>query len=57
MTIRDPRAVALADSLIRRGVRGDARGEFLRLCPDVLTTSSELQIAAQRVGEAMAALR
>ncbi len=39
-------AVALADGLRARGIDADARGRWLRLCPDVLTTGAELERAA-----------
>ena len=55
--IRDPEAVALAQALERKGVFGDARGTFLRLCPDVLTTDAELVAAAEQVALARTALR
>ena len=45
--IRDPHAVELAIALQERGVRVDARGPYLRLCPDALTTDAELATAAQ----------
>ena len=45
--IRDPHAVELAVVLQERGVHGDARGSYLRLCPDVLTTDAELVAAAE----------
>src|SRR5215467_7671846 len=57
VVIRDLEAVALARALERRGVYGDARGSFLRLCPDVLTTDAELVAAAERLAAARAALR
>ena len=44
------RSVKLAASLVvlqERGVHGDARGDYLRLCPDVLTTDAELVAAAE----------
>ena len=41
---RDARAWSAA--LDSRGIATDARGEWLRLCPDVLTTDAELQVAA-----------
>src|SRR6266542_2784862 len=45
--IRDRHAVELALVLQERGVHGDARGSYLRLCPDVLTTDAELVAAAE----------
>jgi len=47
--VRDAHAVALATVLQERGVRADARGPYLRLCPDVLTTDAELATAAQAI--------
>lgn len=44
--IRDPHAVELAIALQERGVHADARGSYLRLCPDALTTGAELSTAA-----------
>ena len=35
---------------MRRGVKTDARGECLRLCPDILNPEEELQAAARAVG-------
>lgn len=42
----DERAEAWADGLEQRGVVADARGRFLRLCPDLLTTEAEIAVAA-----------
>lgn len=47
LIIRDPHAVELALVLQERGVHGDARGSYLRLCPDALTTDAELVAAAE----------
>ena len=47
VVVRAARAVAWARALAMRGVEADARGEFLRLCPDLLTTAGELQRAAE----------
>jgi kynureninase len=57
VVIRDLEAVALAQALEREGVYSDARGSFLRLCPDVLTTDAELVAAAGQVASARTALR
>jgi kynureninase len=46
VVVRRPDAPALADALKARGVDGDARGDCLRLCPDLLTTTEELVRAA-----------
>jgi len=47
VVIRDPHAVELAVVLEERGVHGDARGSYLRFCPDVLTTDAELAAAVE----------
>jgi kynureninase len=57
LVIRDRDAMSLAQALERRGVYGDARGENLRLCPDVLTTDLELAKAAEEVALARMELR
>jgi kynureninase len=49
LVIRDRDATALADALERGGVYSDARGDYLRLCPDLLTTEAELVRAADQV--------
>jgi kynureninase len=46
-----------ADELGARGVAVDARGPWLRLCPDLLNTTEELQRAAQAVSNVIASLR
>src|SRR5271167_95394 len=45
--ICDAHAMALATVLQERGIHVDARGPYLRLCPDALTTDAELVAAAQ----------
>ena len=37
--------------LLEAGVRADAREGFLRLCPGILNSQKELEIAAERLGE------
>jgi kynureninase len=46
VTLVHPDAVALSQKLKARGVKVDARGENLRLCPDLLNTDDELRRAA-----------
>jgi kynureninase len=46
-----------ADELGARGVAVDARGAWLRLCPDLLNTVAELQRAADVVSNVVASLR
>jgi kynureninase len=57
VVIREREASALAEALEQRGVYGDARGTFMRLCPDLLTTDAELVSAAEQVALALATLR
>jgi len=49
VTVVDVRAETWARQLQAAGVIADARGRFLRLCPDVLTRDAELVAAAQRL--------
>jgi kynureninase len=42
------------EALAARGVIADARGPRIRLCPDVLTTTDELDLAARAVAESIA---
>jgi kynureninase len=53
VVVRDERAVALAQGLAAHGVVVDARGPWLRLTPDILTTGEEMARAAA----ALAAVR
>ena len=50
VVIRHREAPAWSAVLAARGVVTDARGEWLRLCPDVLTTEGELATAAAALG-------
>ena len=49
VVVRRRDARALADALAARAIATDARGEWLRLCPDVLTTDDELLRAADEL--------
>ena len=51
VVVRDASARAWSAALEARGIVTDARGEWLRFCPDVLTTDAELQAAADVLGE------
>jgi kynureninase len=51
VVVRNAQASAWAKALDARGIVTDARGEWLRLCPDVLSTAAELETAAHRLGE------
>jgi kynureninase len=46
VTLKHRGAEVLAAKLRERGVKTDARGDYLRLCPDYLNTDAELQRAA-----------
>jgi len=46
IAIPSSKATAAAAQLLARGVVADARGDLLRLCPDILNTSQELAEAA-----------
>jgi hypothetical protein len=48
VTVVDERAEAWSEALEAARVVTDARGRYLRLCPDVLTTDDELVAAATR---------
>jgi len=46
VTLKHPGAQVLASSLRERRVKTDARGDYLRLCPDILNARGDLEIAA-----------
>lgn len=50
LVVRDARAATLASNLDAVGVHADARGDYLRLCPDILNPDTELITAAERLG-------
>ena len=50
VTLVHREAKALSTALEHQGVKTDARGEFLRLCPDYLNSSVELERAAATLG-------
>ncbi len=52
--MRRARRPAASLALAARGVVTDARGRWLRLCPDVLTTEAELVRAAAMLAEVRA---
>lgn len=53
LTVRHPQASVLASELLSRNIKVDARGEYLRLCPDLLNTDEELEHAARALTSAM----
>ncbi|MBX3667741.1 MAG: aminotransferase class V-fold PLP-dependent enzyme [Rhodocyclaceae bacterium] len=54
LTVSDPAAARLATEMRARGVVCDARGQHLRLGPDLLNTDAELVRAAAALGEILA---
>jgi kynureninase len=56
LTVKHKRAGELAKALDALGIHTDARGEYLRLCPDILNPESELDTAAARLGDVLRAL-
>lgn len=57
VTVVSEKASALAAELQRKGVKTDARGRYLRLCPDYLNSREELERAAVTVGSVFQAER
>lgn len=53
VTVLNPNANALAAELEKKGIKTDARGEYLRLCPDFLNSRAELERAAATVSGAL----
>ena len=51
LTLQHQHARGLAAELEKSGVKTDARGEYLRICPDYLNSREELQAAAAQVAE------
>ena len=49
ITLVHPDAMRLAEALEKKKVKSDARGEYLRLCPDILNSADELRSAASKV--------
>jgi kynureninase len=54
LTIENPAAVSLAEALERSGVTTDARGRWLRLSPDYLTSDSALRNVAATLASVIA---
>ncbi len=55
VVVRRDDAPALATRMGERGIDVDARGPWLRLCPDLLTTEEEIDRAAATLGELVSA--
>jgi kynureninase len=54
VTLQHPEAGALSRQLEEKGIKTDARGEYLRICPDLLNPRSELEQAARVLKDALA---
>ena len=55
VTLKHRGAVVLAGKMKERGMKVDARGDYLRLCPDLLNTRAELERAAATLRDLLAA--
>jgi kynureninase len=56
MAIPTPKAMAVAAALCNKGIVVDARGDLLRLCPDVLNTTAELAEAAEIIAYTLSSI-
>jgi kynureninase len=54
VTLKRRDAAGLASELEQRGVKVDARGEYLRLCPDILNPRADLERAAATLKDLLA---
>jgi kynureninase len=50
VTVRHPNVMKIAADVEKQGVKIDARGEYLRLCPDILNPRADLECAAATLG-------
>ncbi|HWQ68893.1 MAG TPA: aminotransferase class V-fold PLP-dependent enzyme [Patescibacteria group bacterium] len=50
LTVVHPESGTIARQLHEKGVKVDARGEYLRICPDILNSDAELERAARLIG-------
>lgn len=50
LTVAHPESGRIAKQLHERGVKVDARGEYLRICPDILNSDAELERAGRLIG-------
>jgi kynureninase len=55
VVVRRDDAATLCEALRSEGIDTDARGDCVRLCPDVLTTTEEIQRVAGALGRALSA--
>jgi kynureninase len=49
VTLKHPGAQVISSKLRERKIKTDARGDYLRLCPDILNTAEDLQNAARKI--------
>lgn len=49
LTVMHPESGTIAKQLHETGVKVDARGEYLRICPDILNSDAELERAARLI--------
>ena len=54
VTLKHRDAAALASGMQKQGVKLDARGEYLRLCPDILNPRADLERAAATLKDLLA---
>jgi len=54
LTVTHSNAAKIAKDLETKGVKVDARGEYLRICPDILNSGEELERAAGAIAHALA---
>jgi kynureninase len=54
VTLRHANASALAAELEKQGIKTDARGEYLRICPDIWNPRDELEHAARVLKDILA---
>jgi kynureninase len=57
VTLRSENATGLAKELEKSGIKTDARGQYLRLCPDFLNSRAELERTAATLGSLLRAER
>ena len=49
VTLKHPGAQVIVSKLRERGIKTDARGDYLRICPDFLNTRAELEKASETI--------
>jgi len=55
VTLKNRNATALGAALETQGIKTDVRGEYLRLCPDILNTRADIERAAATLRDLLAA--